>query len=730
MERPVPLALVASGDLLKVLPGSGIPADGVVDRGTSEVDESMVTGEPMPVVKQPGSAVVGATVNGAGLLLVRASRLGGDSVLAQIVKLVEGAQMAKAPIQAFADRVSGVFAPGVLLAAVATFAGWFAATAGTRAVPAEWVPPNQGDFFFSLLFAIAVVVIACPCALGLATPTAVMVGTGVGARNGVLIKGGEALETAHRVDTVVFDKTGTLTQGRPSLTDVVLVPPPPPPPPGAAAPGAPPPRPLPLLRLLALLRSAESGSEHPLARAIVDGVQAAAAEWHAAVAAACTLDDGGAAVAPPHALHPAHNQQRRGAGALADAPSPAGEGAAGAVPPPLCVWPLDTDSFQAVPGYGLLARVREEEPAPPPPAPGAAAAAAATTATTEVLVGNRAWMQRHGVHVPPLAEAHLGRLEAAGRTAMLAAVDGALAAVLGVRDRVKPEAALVVRALHALGVDVWLCTGDAAATAATVAAAVGVPADRVLAQVLPGDKAARVRSLQERGRVVAMVGDGINDSPALAAADVGMAIGAGAQIALAAADVVLIRSDLRDVVTALHLSRAVFARIRANFGWALGYNALGVPLAAGVLFPATRTTIPPEAAGLAMALSSVSVVLSSLLLRRYVKPDLEQLAARAGAVRGGRGGGVAAARAGLWALLSRASARVFGTSSVVAFSQLPGSGAADDNQAAARDALAAGGAAAGGEAPCQVELLDLALLPPPAPLPSEAAVEEVEGGER
>ena len=706
LERPVPLHLVSPGDLLKVLPGAAVPADGVVESGASEVNESMITGEPMPVRKEPGSEVVGATVNGSGLLLVRAARVGGDSVLSQIVKLVESAQMAKAPIQAFADRISGIFAPTVLVIAAATFVGWETATA-TGAVPDDWIPMGQGKFFFSLLFSIAVVVIACPCALGLATPTAVMVGTGMGARNGVLIKGGDALETAHRVNAVIFDKTGTLTEGKPSLTDVVLLP-------SNGISGAPQPGDggAGVIRLLSLLASAESGSEHPLARAIVDGSHKVATEYVASlveveatmasaaasaptspVAPVSTVAQsagapGGLTIAAPknaaslqppmplslHPLHPArHAATPRVCGSsalgsptaaaittspVAAAASPLASGGApfaftSPPPPSLELWPVDADSFEAVPGYGLTATVLAP-PVPvfastPLPVSPSAAAVAAEPAPVKVLIGNRAWMGRNGIPVPPSAESQLTRLEKVGRTAVLAAVDGSLRCVLGIADRVKPEAPLVVKALGALGVDVWLCTGDAAVTAAAVAGAVGIAPERVMAQVLPGDKASKVTSLQREGKTVAMVGDGINDSPALAAADVGMAIGAGAQIAVAAADVVLIRSDLRDVVTAIDLSRAVFRRIWANFVWALGYNALGIPLAAGVMFPVMRATVAPEVAGLAMAFSSVSVVLSSLWLKRYRKPDLVKLASGEGRLR------AAATKAHLTALSASSS---------------------------------------------------------------------------
>ena len=673
-ERVLELHMLSPGDLMKVSPGAAIPTDGIVESGRSEVNEAMITGESMPVPKGPGDAVVGATINAAaGLLYVRATAVGGDSVLAQIVKLVEAAQMAKAPIQAFADTVSGVFAPTVLIIAALTFIGWMGAAA-SGALPDGYIPMGRSPFLFSLLFAISVVVIACPCALGLATPTAVMVGTGVGARNGVLIKGGDALESAHSVTQLIFDKTGTLTEGRPSLTDVVLLP-------GARrAVEAPSPAAAaavstmsdgagesggsigPIITLLSLVASAETGSEHPLGIAISDGAQAAAEEVRADAEAL------------------AKHRPTGTAAAAAASSSGASSGFA--------LWPLVPESFQSIPGFGLSATVLMPPPPPPSsqrwtssasvltPTPAAAAYAAARPASSSpalpppasaaaetaasllrvpVLVGNRKWMARNGVPVPPAAEAQLSRLERAGRTAVIAAVYGVPALVLGLADRVKPEAADAVGALRHMGVDVWMVTGDTALTAGAVARAVGIPPDRVIAGVLPGGKSDKVAALQAAGGVVAMVGDGVNDSPALAAADVGMAIGAGAQIAVAAADIVLIRSDLRDVVTALHLSRAVFSRIWLNFTWALGYNALGIPIAAGLFFPLLHTGVPPEIAGLAMALSSVSVVVSSLLLKRYTRPDVRKMAkewrakqARAGTAGAAAGvvGALAAAPAG------------------------------------------------------------------------------------
>ena len=553
VERRLPLALVAPGDLIKVYPGAPIPVDGTVEAGNSEANESMVTGESMPVQKGPGAEVVGATVNGSGVLMVRATRVGTESVLAQIVHLVESAQTSKAPIEAFADAISAVFTPTVLALAVIVLATWLGVTYDGR-VPDSWVPSGQSKGVFSLMFAIAVVVIACPCALGLATPTAVMVGTGVGAKNGVLIKGGAVLEMAHRVRAVIFDKTGTLTLGKPFLTNIVVLPQPQP---------APPPGALTLAHVLMLTASAEQSSEHPLARAAVDGCKAAS-------------------------------------------------------PTPLTTYPTDADTFVVAAGFGIACDVLV-----PPAALGAALAGAESpVARVRVAVGNLAWMTRCSVELHPAVLSHMSRLQRLGRTAVVVAVNGHARALLGIADRPRPEARCVVAALRGMGIDVWIVTGDNAVTAASVAADVGVPAGRIMADVKPADKAAKVAALQAGGTVVAMVGDGINDAPALAAADVGIAIGAGAQIAMAAADVVLVQSSLRDVVVAIDLSRHVFRRIWLNFLWALGYNIVGIPFAAGVLFPATKTTVAPEVAGLAMALSSVSVIVSSLLLRYYRRPQL------------------------------------------------------------------------------------------------------------
>ncbi|GAB4287318.1 MAG: copper-exporting P-type ATPase CopA [Coriobacteriia bacterium] len=509
-EMDVPVEQVVAGDLVVVRPGEKIPVDGIVMEGASAVDESMLTGESIPVEKVPGDEVIGATLNKLGSLRFRATKVGADTALAQIIRLVEDAQGSKAPVQRFADRISAIFVPAVLSAALLTFLVWM------FIVPGIVEPGFYGDltpFVKALLTATAVVVIACPCALGLATPTAIMVGTGKGAENGILIKGGEALETAYKLNAIVFDKTGTITHGRPVVTEIEAL--------GDTDADE-------LLRLAAAL---EKGSEHPLAEAIVS---------HAA-------EQG---ISLP-----------------------------------------TVTGFSAVPGHGVEGDVDGRR----------------------VALGNRKLMAREGVDTAAFCE-RIGTLEAEGKTTMLAAIDGRPAGLVAVADTIKEHSAEAVSRLTAMGVEVFMITGDNRRTAEAIAAEAGIAPDHVLAEVLPEHKAAEVVKLQERGLVVAMVGDGINDTPALAAADVGIAMGAGTDVAVETGGIVLIRNDLRDVVTAIELSRATMRKIRQNFGWALGYNMLGIPIAALGL-------LRPELAGGAMALSSVSVVTNSLLLRRF-RPSL------------------------------------------------------------------------------------------------------------
>ncbi len=501
-ELDLPIEQVQVGDLIRVRPGEKVPVDGIVTEGASSLDQSMLTGESMPVDKGSGDEVIGATINRSGSFVFRATRVGRETVLAQIVHMVEQAQGSKAPIQAIADRISAVFVPIVLLLAAATFLLWL-------------VLGPEPSFTLGLIAAITVLIIACPCAMGLATPTAIMVGTGRAAQAGILIRGGEALERAGRVHVVVFDKTGTLTVGRPVVT--ALVP--------AVATGE--------AELLDLAASVERGSEHPLAAAIV---------------ARARQDELG--------FRP-------------------------------------TSDFEALTGLGAVATVEGRL----------------------VVCGNRRLMEARGIDVEALA-ADADRAAADGGTPIFVAVDGRAAGVIVIADRIKPEAAAAIRDLAARGIEAWLVTGDGRATAESVARAVGIAPDHVLAEVLPGDKAERIRALQADGKVVAMVGDGINDAPALAQADLGVAIGSGSDVAIEASDVTLVGGDPRLVGSAIALSRRTMRVIRENLGWAFGYNIVLIPVAMGLLYPFTGLTLNPALAAGAMAISSVSVVLNSLRLRR------------------------------------------------------------------------------------------------------------------
>jgi Cu+-exporting ATPase len=502
-EVDVPLEEVRVGDLVRVRPGERVPVDGRVTEGDSAVDESMLTGEPLPVEKGPGAEVIGGTMNRHGTFLFRATRVGRETALAQIVDMVRRAQGSKAPIQRLADRIGGIFVPVVLAVGAATFAVWFLLGPEPRLTHA-------------LVAFITVVVISCPCAMGLATPTAIMVGTGQGAEAGILIRGGETLELAARVDAVVFDKTGTLTRGRPALGEV------------KAAPG------FSAEEVLDLAASVERGSEHPLAAAIL-------------------------------ARADVSNLGRRG-----------------------------VEGFEAVAGRGVRGRVGDRR----------------------VVVGTAAFLQSEGVDPGAL----IGLADSRSAVTYLA-VDGRFAGALPTIDEIKPEAAEAIGELQAAGIEVWLVTGDQARTAAAVAAAVGIPEDRVLAEVLPGGKADAVAAIQARGLRVAMVGDGVNDAPALARADVGIAIGTGADVALEASDVTLVGGDPRSVATAIALSRRTMRVIRQNLAWAFGYNIVLVPVAMGALYPFLGITLNPALAAGAMALSSVSVVTNSLRLRRAPKRE-------------------------------------------------------------------------------------------------------------
>src|SRR5688572_10781318 len=522
-EDDVALESVAVGDLLRVRPGEKVPVDGVVVEGASAVDASMLTGEAMPVEVTASAEVIGATINTTGTFVMRATRVGRDTALARIVDLVSRAQGSKAPIQRLADRIAEVFVPIVLVVAGGTFLVWLAFGPEPRVT-------------LALTAFIGVVVIACPCAMGLATPTAIMVGTGRGAEAGILIRGGEALEIAHRVDTVVLDKTGTLTLGRPTVAEVVVAP-------GFTA-----------HEVLDLAGAIERASEHPLGAAIVTRA----------------------------------NQDELGFGPVTD--------------------------FAAVIGGGVRGTV--ESP----------------TGSRVVLVGNRRLLEGGGIDLAPLSEA-IDAAGGAGHTTAIVAVDGVAAGLLAVSDPVKVEAQAAVRELAAANIEVWLVTGDARATAESVAKQVGIPTHNVVAETLPADKAAIVERLQARGRTVAMVGDGINDAPALAQADLGIAIGTGADVAIEAAEVTLIGGDPRGVPAAIGLSRATMTVIRQNLFWAFAYNVLLIPVAMGALFPVFGITLSPALAAGAMALSSVSVVANSLRLRGYdARPEAAHRVA-------GRGGG-------------------------------------------------------------------------------------------
>ena len=504
-EVDVPTGDVLVGDLIRIRPGERVPVDGAVVDGASTVDESMLTGESLPVDKTAGATVFGGTVNRTGSFVFRATRVGSETTLARIVSLVEEAQGSRAPIQRLADRVAAIFVPVVLAIAAATFVGW-------------WLLGPAPSVLYALTNAVAVLVIACPCAMGLATPTAIMVATGRGAEVGVLVRSAAALETLHRVDTMVFDKTGTLTVGRPSVVDAVPVA-------GAAE-----------SEVLALAAAAEQGSEHPIGEAIV----ARAKELGLAL--------------PPVA------------------------------------------EFITVPGQGVDAMA----------------------ADGRVLLGNRALMDARGVEVDALAP-RAAALAADGKTVVYLAFAGRALGLLAVADALKPDAARTVRALRELGLSVAMLTGDHRATAAAIARAAGI--DRVLAEVPPEGKAAEVKALQAEGRRVAMVGDGINDAPALAQADVGIAMGSGTDVAIEAADVTLLRGDLAGVVAAVELSRRTIHVVRQNLVWAFGYNVVLIPVAAGLLYPLWGVLLSPILAGAAMAFSSVSVVTNSLRLRRWRPRD-------------------------------------------------------------------------------------------------------------
>lgn len=506
-EEDVPLDRVHAGDRLRVRPGEKVPVDGIVIDGASSVDESMVTGEPMPVAKQVGDRVIGATINGTGALVIRAEKVGSETLLARIVAMVAEAQRSRAPIQKLADRVSGYFVPAVILIAIVAFIAWAAIGPEPR-------------FAHAVINAVAVLIIACPCALGLATPISIMVATARGAQAGVLIRNAEAIETMRKVDTLVVDKTGTLTEGKPQLVTV------------EALDGW---RTAELLRLAA---SVERGSEHPLAAAIVRGAES-------------------------RGVHLSQPQ-----------------------------------SFDSVTGQGVIGVVGGRE----------------------VIVGNRALLEAKNIDVSVFAN-RAEELRAEGQTAMFVAIDGVLAGILGVADPIKASALAAIAALHRDGIRVVMMTGDSRTTAQAVAKRLNI--DEVIAEVMPAEKADKVKTLQTQGHVVAMAGDGINDAPALAQADVGIAMGTGTDVAMESAHITLVKGDLRGIVRARQLSQATLKNIKQNLFFAFVYNSAGVPIAAGVLYPVFGLLLSPIIAAAAMSLSSVSVIGNALRLRHVKFDDVD-----------------------------------------------------------------------------------------------------------
>ena len=498
-EIEIPIEEVEVGDVIVVKPGSKIPVDGIVVEGHTSVDESMLTGESIPVEKSVGSHVVGASINKNGTIKFKAEKVGSDTAISQIIKLVEDAQGSKAPIAKLADVISGYFVPIVFAIAVIVSIAWFI---------------SGKDIEFALSIFIAVLVIACPCALGLATPTAIMVGTGKGAENGILIKGGEALESTHKINTIVFDKTGTITEGKPVVTDIITD--------GDINKD----------ELLKIAASAEKGSEHPLGEAIVK------------------------------------EGEKKNLGLY------------------------NIDKFVAIPGHGIEVEIESKG----------------------ILLGNKKLMQDRKIALRKLEEIS-DKLAAEGKTPMYIAINNKIAGIIAVADIVKESSAKAIMKLHDMGIEVAMITGDNKKTADAIARQVGI--DKVLAEVLPQDKSSEVKKLQSEGRFVAMVGDGINDAPALAQADIGMAIGSGTDVAMESADIVLMKSDLMDVSTAIKLSKATIRNIKENLFWAFAYNVLGIPVAMGLLHLFGGPLLNPMIAAAAMSLSSVSVLLNALRLRRF-----------------------------------------------------------------------------------------------------------------
>ncbi|PRR69769.1 heavy metal translocating P-type ATPase [Clostridium thermopalmarium] len=499
-EVEISIDEVEVGDVIVVKPGEKMPVDGIVLEGNTSVDESMLTGESIPVEKNAGDNIIGASINKNGTIKYKATKVGKDTALAQIIKLVEDAQGSKAPIAKLADVISSYFVPVVIALSIVSALAWYF-LGGKSPI-------------FALTIFISVLVIACPCALGLATPTAIMVGTGKGAENGVLIKSGVALETTHKIKTIVFDKTGTITEGKPKVTDIVVA------------------NGIKEDELLQLTASAEKGSEHPLGEAIVKGAEEKELKFK------------------------------------------------------------NLDAFKAIPGHGIEVRIDEKE----------------------ILAGNRKLMVERNISLENLEEAS-NKLAEEGKTPMYVAIEGKLAGIIAVADTVKENSKKAIEHLHKMGIEVAMITGDNKRTAEAIAKQVGI--DRILAEVLPQDKANEVKKLQAEGKKVAMVGDGINDAPALAQADIGIAIGSGTDVAMESADIVLMRSDLMDVPTAIQLSKSTIRNIKQNLFWAFGYNTLGIPVAMGVLYIFGGPLLNPMIAAAAMSLSSVSVLTNALRLKRF-----------------------------------------------------------------------------------------------------------------
>ncbi|XP_030320263.1 copper-transporting ATPase 2 isoform X1 [Calypte anna] len=582
-EEQVPVELVQRGDIVKVVPGGKFPVDGKVIEGNSMADESLITGEAMPVTKKPGSTVIAGSINAHGSVLVNATHVGNDTTLAQIVKLVEEAQMSKAPIQQLADKFSGYFVPFIIIISTVTLIAWITIGFMNFDIIKKYFPKqnkhvSKAELILRFAFqtSITVLSIACPCSLGLATPTAVMVGTGVAAQNGILIKGGKPLEMAHKIKTVMFDKTGTITCGVPKVMRVLLL--------GDTAV-------LSLKKVLAVVGTAEASSEHPLGVAVTKyckeelGTQSLGycTDFQAVPGCGISCKVGGVEAFLSTAEEPLDKMDT---GRSGGSTAPLGENA-------------------------LITLSESQAPSSP---------------TYSVLIGNREWMRRNGLQIANDINDAMTDHEMKGQTAILVAIDGVLRGMIAVADTVKQEAALAVHTLKNMGIDVVLITGDNRKTAKAIATQVGIK--KVFAEVLPSHKVAKVQELQNGRSKVAMVGDGVNDSPALARADVGIAIGTGTDVAIEAADVVLIRNDLLDVVASIHLSKRTVRRIRINLILALIYNLLGIPIAAGVFMP-VGLVLQPWMGSAAMAASSVSVVLSSLQLKCYKKPDAESYEAQA-----------------------------------------------------------------------------------------------------